>query len=232
MHRFTLFGPVWPLARLLAQWGVLAFVFTSLVDLSIADYPLFLLCGLVAWSWFATGITTGTSSLVSRRHLVLQPQLPAAVLPAVSVAVPLVDVLVALPPVLALALATNVVHWSVLFLPVLIVVQFVLMTAIVWLTAAATVYFRDVRNVVEIGVTLLFYFTPVFYDLRKVPEDFRQLLEVNPMTPLVDGWRAVLLDGRVPDAGGLLVVGFVSAALAAVALAVFTRLEGGFADEL
>jgi lipopolysaccharide transport system permease protein len=232
MHRFTLFGPAWPLARLLAQWGVLAFVFTSLVDLSIDDYPVFLLCGLVAWSWFAAGVTAGTSSLVAQRHLVLQPRLPAAVLPAVSVAVPLVDVIVALPPLVALLLATKIVHWSILFLPLLIAVQFVLMTAIVWLSAAITVYFRDVRNVVEVGLTLLFYFTPIFYDLRRVPDDLRRLLELNPMTTIVDGWRSVLIDGRIPDAGGLLVVAAGSIALAALALVVFRRLEGGFADEL
>jgi lipopolysaccharide transport system permease protein len=232
MHRFTILGPAWPFVRLVVQWGVLAFVFTSLVDLSIDDYPVFLLSGLIAWSWFQTGIGGGTSSLVEKRHLVLQPQLPAAVLPAVGVAVPLLDVLIALPFLLILVVATNVLHWTVLLIPVLLAIQFVLMLGIVWLTAAATVYVRDMRNVVDVAVTLLFYVTPVFYDLRRVPESIRPYLDINPMTTLVDGWRKILIEGHVPDLPSLAIVAAASGGFAALSFLLFQRLSGGFADEL
>jgi lipopolysaccharide transport system permease protein len=232
MHRFTILGPAWPFVRLLVQWGVLAFVFTSLVDLSIKDYPVFLLSGLVAWSWFQSGVSGGTTSLVEKRHLVLQPQLPAAVLPAVGIAVPLLDVLIALPFLLILVAATGVLHWTVVLIPLLLAIQFVLMLGIVWLTAAATVYVRDVRNVVDVAVTLLFYVTPVFYDLRRVPEGVRPYLDINPMTTLVDGWRRILIDGKVPDLAELALVAGASGAFALLAYTVFQRLSGGFADEL
>jgi lipopolysaccharide transport system permease protein len=186
-HRFTLLGAGWPLSRLLAQWFVLAFVFGRVVDLGIEDYPTFLLCGLIAWSWFAAGVPAGTESVAARPHLVLQPGLPALVLPAVAVAVTFADVLVALPVLIVLVIATNGLDWSIVFLPVLLIIQFTLMCGVTWLTSAAAVYLRDVRNLVGVAITLLFYVTPVFYDLRRVPENLRQLLELNPLTPLVDG---------------------------------------------
>ena len=71
--------------------------------------------------------------------------------------------------------------------------QFVLCCGIAWLTAAATVHVRDVRNVVGLGLTLLFYVTPVFYDRQaSVPEHYHWLLQLNPLTTLIEGWRAVL----------------------------------------
>jgi lipopolysaccharide transport system permease protein len=231
-HRFTLLGAGWPLIRLLAQWGTLAFVFGRLVRLSIVDYPVFLIGGLLTWTWFATGVLAGTSALISKRHLVFQPRLPSALLPAVSVAVSSIDVLVALPAVLIVVLSTTSLHWSILFLPVLIAVQVVLMSGVVWLTSVATVYLRDTRALVEVGLTLLFYLTPVFYDVHRTPHALRPFLYINPMTTLVDGWRSVLIEGRLPDALGLAVVAVASCALAAVALVVFRRLEGGLVDEL
>jgi lipopolysaccharide transport system permease protein len=231
-HRFTLLGAGWPLMRLLAQWGTLVFVFTKLVNVAVPDYSLFVLTGLVTWSWFATGVTAGTSSVVTKRHLVFQPRMPNAVLPPVSVAVPLLDVAIATPVVVIVLLSTTSLHWSILFLPVLIAVQFVLMTGVVWLTSAATVYLRDVRNLVEIALTLLFYVTPVFYDLRRIPNHIREFLYINPMATLVDGWRSVLVDGRLPNGPRLLAVAGASLALAALGLLVFRRLERNFVDEL
>jgi ABC-type polysaccharide/polyol phosphate export permease len=231
-HRFTLLGAGWPLIRMLAQWGVLVFVFTKLVNVSVRDYPLFVLTGLVTWSWFVTGVVAGTSSIVGKRHLVFQPRLPNAVLPPVSVAVPLLDVVVAMPVVLIVLVSTTSLHWTILFLPVLLAVQFVLMSGLVWLTSAATVYLRDVRNLVDVVLTLLFYVTPIFYDLHRISPAIRRFLYINPMATLVDGWRSVLVSGQLPNGPRLAAVGAGSLALAAVGLFVFQRLERNFVDEL
>lgn len=231
-HRFTLLGAGWPLLRLLAQWAVLAVVFDGVVDLGIPDYPVFLLCGLIAWNWFAAGAGAGTRSVEGQRHLVLQPGLPALVLPAVSVAVAFADVLVALPILVLLVALTTGLEWTLLLLPVLLLIQFVLTCGLVWITAAAAVYLRDVRNVVDVAITLLFYVTPVFYDLRRVPADLRGVLELNPLTPLIDAWRAVLIDGRLPSGAGLWLTALAAVVVAAAGAALFRRLEPGFADEL
>lgn len=231
-HRFSILGAGWPLARTLAQWGVLVFVFTRLVDVRIPAYPLFVLTGLVTWTWFAAGVGSGTSSVIGKHYLVFQPRLPNAVLPPVSVAVTLLDLLIALPVVIVVLLSTTTAHWSILFVPVLLAVQFVLMTGIVWLTSAATVYLRDVRGLVEVALALLFYMTPVFYDVHRISGGIRQFLYINPMVTLVDGWRTVLVDGRLPPAGRLGAVALGSCVLAALGFALFRRLERNFVDEL
>jgi lipopolysaccharide transport system permease protein len=231
-HRWTLLGWAWPLARVLAQLAVLVFIFSKVFDLGIDNYPVFVFSGLIAFGWFANGVADATSSLLSKRHLVFQPGFPTAVVPVVSVAVPFVDVLMALPVLaLLLALSGDLGPQALVFLP-LLVIQLVLMCGLAWLASALTVYLRDVPNVVTVGLTLLFYMTPVFYSLARVPEQYRWVLELNPLGTLIESYRWALLDGQFP--GAIQFFGSVAAsfALAAIGLWAFRRLRPGFVDEL
>src|SRR5215207_827219 len=113
-HHLTLLGWGWPVARQLAQLAVLVFIFGNVFDLDIENYPVFLFVGLMAWTWFSGAVSAATSSVLTQRHLVMQPRLPSSVLPIVAAMVPLVDVLFALPVlVLMLALSTGL-EWGLL----------------------------------------------------------------------------------------------------------------------
>ena len=231
-HRFTLLGWLWPLARQLAQFGVLLLVFTSVVDLGIEDYPAFLFTGLVVWTWFSSGLTDGATSLRDHRHLLFRPRCPAAVVPVAAVAVAFVDALMALPVLLLIVAVETGLDPSLLFLPVLAAIQLVLICGLAWLASAITVYLRDVAQLVVVGLLLLFYLTPVFYDAGRLPDDFGWAIELNPLTPLLGAYRDVLVEGQLPGAPAL--AGLIAGALAAAAvgLLVFQRLRPGFVDEL
>ena len=231
-QRWTLLGWAWPLARQLAQLAVLVFIFGRVFDLGIDNYPVFVFAGLVAYTWFSTGVSDAAFSLLSQRHLVFQPRFPTAVVPIVAVTVPLVDVLIALPVLLVMLALTDGIDWIALLIGPLLAIQLVLMCGIAWLCAAATVYLRDVPQVVLVGLTLLFYVTPVFYNLERVPERYRPVLELNPLGTLIESYRAVLLGQDFPGALHLAVVAVGSVALAVVGLLVFRRLQPGFVDEL
>jgi lipopolysaccharide transport system permease protein len=231
-HRFTTLGWLWPLARQLAQFAVLLLIFTSVVDLEIRDYPAFLLTGLIAWSWFSNGLTDGTASLMSHRHLLFRPRCPAAVLPVASVSVALVDALIALPVLVGIVAVNGDVAPSILFLPVLAVIQILLVCGLAWLASAASVYLRDITQIVVVGLLLLFYLTPVFYETSRVPDGYEWVIRLNPLTPLLDGYRDVLVEGRLPPAGPIAAVAAAAVASAAIGLFVFQRLRRGFVDEL
>jgi lipopolysaccharide transport system permease protein len=231
-HRWTLLGWAWPLARQLAQLAVLVFVFSKLFDLNIDNYAVFVFTGLIAFSWFSSGVQGGAHSLLSQRHLMFQPRFPAAVVPVVAVAVPLVDVLMALPVLFAMLVASGDISWSALVLPPLLAVQLILMCGIAWLCAAATVYLRDIPQVVLVGLTLLFYMTPVFYSLDSVPERYRWVFDLNPLATLIEGYRALLLGEPGPGALRVAAVCAVALVVAAFGLLLFRRLEPGFVDEL
>jgi lipopolysaccharide transport system permease protein len=230
--RFTTLGSLWPLARQLAQLGVLVLVFSKLVPLGIRDCPAFVFTGLIAWTWFSAGVGTAATSVLANRHLVFQGRFPVAVLPAAAVAVSLIDVLMALPLLLALAAVHGDLHASALFFPVIVVIQLVLMCGVGWLVASANVYFRDVQNIVGLTLMLAFYITPVFYDRSRVPGSLQWILQINPMTTLIEAYRLVLLHGTLPLSFHFAVVSVASIGLGVVGYLCFERLRPGFADEL
>jgi len=232
LHRFTLLGWAWPLVRQVAQLVVLVVAFSHVLHLGVPHYAPFVFSGLIAWSWFSTGVVSGASALLDRRNLVFQPGFPVVALPLVAVAARLIDLLLALPVLAVMLVADTGLHWSLLFLPVLLAIQLTLMAGIAWFAAAASVYFRDVRHIVTVGVTMLFYFTPVFYDLHRLPGRFHSLLRINPLTTIVDGYHSIALGGTLPAPGWLAGVALLSVAVAAAGLAFFQRVSPGFVDEL
>lgn len=231
-HRLTLLGWTWPLARQLAQLGILVFTFSRIVKLDIPDFPAFVFSGLIAWAWFASSLIAATGSVVSNRNLAFQSRFPLAVLPAVAVAVPLLDVVFALPVIAVLLGAAGELHRTFFFLPVILVVQLMLMTGIAWLLATAQVFFRDVQNFVGLLLLVLFYVTPVFYDRGRVPDQYQWVLLGNPMTTLIEAYRSIFLGGELPSAKHFGIVALVSVGVAAVGYAVFRKSEDGFVDEL
>jgi homopolymeric O-antigen transport system permease protein len=231
-HRWTLLGWAWPLARVLAQLGVLVVVFSSFLDLNIENYPVFVFSGIIAFTWFSSGISDATSCLLAQRHLVVQPGFPTPVVPVVSVAVPFVDVLMALPVlILMLALSGDLSPVALVFLP-LLVIQLVLMCGLGWLASALTVYLRDVPNVVLVGLTLLFYVTPVFYSVGRVPEQYRWILQLNPLGTLIESYRWALLGDPFPGTLQFCLSVAASFLVAVLGLLAFRRLRPGFVDEL
>jgi lipopolysaccharide transport system permease protein len=231
-HRMTLLGWAWPVARQLAQLAALVFIFGSVIDQGIPHFPVFVFSGLIAWTWFSTGVGTATTVLLDDRHLVFQPRLPTAVLPIVSIVVPLVDVLLALPILLVMAALETGVEWTIVVTPLLVVLQLALMAGIAWLVSSVSVFFRDVPNLVQVVLQILFYMTPVFYGLRTVPHEYQWVLELNPMTTLVEAYRAALLGAPWPSAGHFLYVAILAIVLCIGGYLTFRRLSRNFADNL
>jgi lipopolysaccharide transport system permease protein len=231
-HRGTLLGWTWPLVRQLVQLAVLVFVFSKVIALNIPDYPVFVFSGLIAWSWFATSMSGASRSLLSGRHLVFQPRFPSIVLPAVASAVPLVDVAMAFPVLLFMLVLNGHVPWTIALFPALLIVQLLFTAGLAWIIAATSVYLRDVPNLVGVVLLLMFYVTPVYFSLGKVPPEYQSLLRLNPMATIIESYRSVLLGAPFPAAGTFAWVALGSAALAAAGYLLFRRLEPGFVDEL
>ena len=231
-HRNTLLGWSWPLLRQLAQLVVLVFLFSKVLNLRIHDYPVFVFTGLVAWTWFQTALMAASYSVVANAHLVRQPRFATITLPLVAVAVPLFDVLMALPLLLALLAAEGRLGGAALLLPLLIAAQFAFMAGLALAVGAANVYVRDVQNAVAVALLLLFYLTPVFYGLKNVPSQFHWLLRANPLTAFVNADRAVLFDGRLPALVDVAIGAGATALALALGLLLFRRLHSGFVDEL
>jgi homopolymeric O-antigen transport system permease protein len=226
-------GLLWSLLNPLAQIVVYTIVFQYFFRVQIDHYPLFIFVGVLTWNWFREGLLLTTSCITSNSDLLQQPGFPVAVLPLVTIVVSLSDFLAALPILcIYLFFAEIPVTLSWLFLPLILVIQFVLMLGVGYVLASLNTLFRDTQHLLTVALNLMFFMTPIFYDADIVPEAYRKLYDLNPMVSLVDAYRTVIIDGAVPNFSSLLYVVFVAAVISGLGFLIFTRTRYRFYEEL
>lgn len=232
-YRRSVLGIAWSQIGPLALLGVLAFVFSVVVPLHIPHYALFVIVGLLAWTWFSAGLTAGIDSVVAARDLVRLPGFPAALLPAVAVTTHLMHFLLALPVLLLIAgIVLHGLSVTVIAMPLVLVAQFLVTLAPAYLLAAANVRYRDISHVVGVALLPLFYASPVFYDAARVPDRYHWLYDNNPIAILLDAYRNCLLFGRWPHWTSLGAVALVAAVATVASLRVYNRAAPDFAELL
>ena len=229
----SLFGAGWAIAQPLATMAVFTLVFARLGQIPSggAPYPLFAYAALVPWFFFSNSVNSGTMSLITYRNIVTKTYFPREIVPLAQVSSRLVDFTAAAALYALLMIYYGVAPGVWAFMVPAFFGLLVLFTLGVTLaTSAANVFYRDVNPVVQIGLQLWLYLTPVAYPLAAVPERYRPFFLLNPLTGIVEGMRSAIVFGRQPD---WTVVG-VSAALTATifigALVLFKRTDRYFAD--
>jgi ABC-type polysaccharide/polyol phosphate export permease len=231
-YRRASLGMLWALAQPLVRFGVMAFVFGYVVRLDVEDYPLFLFTGIVAWTWFAAGITEATTSVLDRPELTDRPGLSRRVIPLVAIATALVDMLLALPILLGYLAIEQGVPITALALPIVIAVQGLFIVGLGLLASAVNVYYRDAHHVVDLLLAVGFYATPIVYPVALAPESFQKWLDLNPMTWIVEAYRSVLIEGALPDLTSTVAVTAVGVVVFAVGWVVYGMASPNFGDEL
>lgn len=232
-YRGSYLGMAWTLLNPIAELAVLWFVFGNVLPLRIPNYAAFLFTGLLVYTWFQSSLFHATVAVVSNRDLIRRPDVPLDILPIVSVASTMLHFLLSLPVLFALLLWTGVpLTGALVALPAMIGVQFVFILALAYPLSALHVWMRDTQYFLKVGLQLLFFLTPVFYEPRAIPEQYRELFLVNPMAAVVDGYRDVLVRGVVPPLQTWVLLGLVSSVLLVAGLVVFRRASRYFADML
>jgi lipopolysaccharide transport system permease protein len=232
-YKGAIFGQAWTLLNPLAELLVLLFIFNVILPLGVPNFPVFLFTGLLVYGWFQSSLYYATGVIVNNRELIRSPGVPSAILPIVTVGSTLVHFVFSLPILFGMILMSHIpITSAVLALPLLIAVQFALILALAYPLATLHVWFRDTQYLLRVALQLLFYLTPVFYEVSTVPAQYRRLYQFNPMVPVMEGYRDLLLRGRLPDPLPLVVLAVLSAALLTVGVAVFRYASHRFVDEL
>jgi lipopolysaccharide transport system permease protein len=232
-YKRSVLGVAWSLLNPLAQLLVFRFVFQTVLPLNIPNYTLFLFTGLLPWTWFSTALYQATDSIVSNRELLSRPGFPPGVLPLVTVASHLVHFVLALPVlVISLMVGGIPLSASVVLLVLIIPLQFVFTLSLAYLVSTFHVTFRDTQYLLGIALLLAFYLTPVFYDPTVIPERYRLIYILNPMFHLIEGYRAILLKGELPDLAALAILTVASTLLLVLGYRFFRRASHRFVEEI
>ncbi len=232
-YQDTIFGMLWSLLKPLALGAVLYVALSKFVRLDVEDYQLVLLSALFPWVWFQTSALLATSSFAGNGALLKKVPFPRYVLPFSTILNSGFHFLLSIP-VLIIVLALSGRHpnptW-IIGVPLLATVQLALLMGVMLIAASIDVYFRDLEHLVEVFLNLLFYVTPIFYPLSLVPDKWQPVLQINPLTSLIEAWRDLLMNNQLPGLDLWPVLVFTAAALA-IGIQTFQRLEPGFADAL
>lgn len=234
-YKQTLLGMLWVVLQPLATMIIFTLLFGRLAGLESRTggipYPLFAFAGLTVWTFFSNAINSSSNSLIGNTQLITKIYFPRVIVPAAAVAAGLVDFAISLVVLAALMVYYRVSGtWTLFLLPIPIILVILLALSIGMFLAALNVRYRDIRHAVPFMIQIWMFTSPVIYPMTLLPERWRWLLALNPITGIIEGFRAVLF-GRPPiqwnfvglSAGVILIV-FVYSMFA------FRRMEKSFAD--
>lgn len=231
-YKQTVLGAAWAVIRPFTTMVIFSVVFGQLAKMPSEGYPypVFVYAALLPWTFFSTAIAASAQSLVGSAHLVSKVYFPRLIIPLASAGSGLVDLLISTAILFLMMLWYGVPwSWHLLAAPLLLLAVVFAALGIGTLLCALTVAYRDFTHITPFLIQIWMYVTPVVFPVSLVPARWQWLLYLNPMTGLVEGFRAAFL-GKPFDIVGLLVSFMVASGLFALGVAYFERAERRFAD--
>ena len=233
-YKQTVMGFGWAIFMPLVNTAVFSVIFTRVAPLQTdLPYPLFAYCGLLAWNFTASSLRFAVTSLTSNSNLVTKVYFPREIFPISAVPVSIVDFAVGSTVLIGLMIYYRVAPTAaVLALPLVLLVHIIFTLAISLLLAMANLFYRDVKYLFELVLTIWMFLTAVLYPVSQVGGMTGRVMAINPMTPILEAYRDVLLRGRFPDPVSFLITAAVSVVALVVAWIVFHRAEYEFAENV
>ena len=233
-YKGSVFGFLWTFLNPLLQLVVYTFVFSFLLKSEIENYYLFLFVALIPWLFFSTAITGGSGSVLHQSGMVTKIYFPREVLPISHVTSAFINMLYSFIVVFIVIIIARVPVSPValLYLPIVMIVEYFLALGITMLVSAITVYFRDLEFILSIFMMAWQYLTPVMYSVDIVPENLMKIFMLNPMTPITIAYRDILYYAKAPDLSTLLLAVGMSAVFMIIGFWAFGKLKKRFAEEM
>ena len=234
-YRQTVIGVLWALIRPLLTMLVFTIIFGQIARLppdGTAPYPLMVFAGILPWTFFSSGLSEASNSLINNANLISKVYFPRLIVPMATVVVAFVDFLISFfILVLLMAWYHFLPDWRILVLPIFVLLAFFASVGpALWITAL-NVKYRDFRYVIPFIVQFGLYVSPVGFSSNVVPEQWRLLYSLNPMVGVIDGFRWCILGGQSElYAPGLAISIVVITFFLWFGIDRFRKMERGFAD--
>lgn len=233
-YKGSVLGFLWTFINPLLQLVVYTIVFSIIMKNGIEKYYIYLFVVLVPWIFFSTSVTSGSSSVLASKDMVKKIYFPREVMPIACVTGNFVNMLLSFVVIFGVLIFTGwgINFLAVLCLPLIMIVEYILALGIAMLTSALTVYLRDLEYVLNIIAMAWMYMTPVMYGPEMVPEQYRFIWNLNPMTPIAMAYRDILYYKRIPEMATLIHAFIMGVIILVLGYWIFRKLQKGFAEEL
>jgi lipopolysaccharide transport system permease protein len=234
-YKQTVIGAAWAVIRPFITMLVFTVIFGRIAKLpseGTAPYPLMVFAGMLPWTFFSTGLSEASNSLINNANLISKVYFPRLIVPTATVVVAFVDFLITFSMLILLMIWYQYPPgWRMLVLPVFILLAFLASIGpALWITAL-NVKYRDFRYVIPFIVQFGLYVSPVGFSSNIIPEEWRLLYSLNPMVGVIDGFRWCILGGQSPVyLPGLAASVVVAALFLWFGIRRFRKTERSFAD--
>jgi len=232
-YKNSFLGVIWSFLNPLLQIAVYAIVFPLILRNTQENYVIFLCAGLIPWTFFSTAISRAAFTMIENGNIIKKVYFPREILPISLVTSEAVNFMIATVIILLFVLFSGLgITKYIIFYPFILIAQYLIITAIAFIVSGITVYFRDLQHFIGVALQLLFYATPIVYASESIPANFAWILKINPMTYIIDGYRAIFYNQTMPNLVAIAILICIGIVGCAIGYMIFNKLQKGFAEEL
>ena len=232
-YKNSFLGVLWTFLNPLLQLAVYALIFPLILKTTQPYYVIFVCVGLIPWTFFTTSVSQSAFTVVANGNIVKKVYFPREILPISVVASGAVNFMISTLIILAFVIFFGLgISKYIIFYPLILLIQCILQLGIAFILSAITVYLRDIEHFVQIILMVLFYATPIVYSGDSIPEAFKFIITLNPMSHILEGYRAIFYNQTMPDMASLGIVLLGSVILCVIGYYIFKKLQKGYAEEL
>jgi len=232
-YKKSFFGFLWSFLNPLLQIGVYAIVFPLILKNTQENYVIFLCTGLIPWAFFSTTISRAAGCMIENGNIIKKVYFPREIIPISLVTAEAINFIISTIIILGFVVFGGLgITKYIVFYPIILVVQYLLVLALSFVISAITVYFRDLQHFIGVGLQLLFYGTPIVYSGETIPEAFKWIININPMSYIIGAFRDIFYNQQIPNLIGLGKLAGILIVLCIVGYMIFNKLQKKFAEEL
>lgn len=232
-YKNSFLGVLWSFVNPLLQIAVYAIIFPLIMRNGQPHYTLFLCSALIPWTFFSTVIIRSSSTMIENANIIKKVYFPREILPISVVTSEAVNFVISTILIVGFAIFEGVgLSRFLIFYPIVLIVQYILLIGISLVVSSITVYIRDMQHIIGVLMQLLFYITPIVYNVDSIPADFSWILKYNPMTYFINAYRSMFYLHQMPEMKPLLVLLIIGIANCILGYLIFNKLQKKFAEEL
>ena len=232
-YKKSFLGVLWSFLNPLCQVLIYSIVFPFILGNRIPNYVVYLIIGLMPWTFFSNTIIQSAASIVVNAGIVKKVYFPREILPISVATSNLINFFITQVIVLAALLISGIgISKSVVIFPIIVVLQYILQLGLAFIFSAITVYIRDVEYLITIFMQLMFYLCPIVYNPTSIPEKYLVYFKLNPMFHIISFYRQILYEQKFPNFIAIGNVAIMCFVILFIGYFVFDKIKKGFAEEL
>lgn len=233
-YKGSVLGFLWTFLNPLLQLLVYTFAFQIVLKNPAERYYMHLFSALVPWIFFSSALTTGSKIITANSNMIKKIYFPREVLPIAYTTSSLINMFLSFIVIMAVLIVTGseINLLPLFFIPLVSLAEFMLVLGTAFITCSLNVYFRDFEHIAGVLNTALMYISPVVYGIDYIPDNFREVYMLVPMTPIILSFRDIFYYARCPEYEILTLAFIESIAVLIIGLLLFERLKKRFAEEV